>query len=173
MEVRETLWKRCLCTPTKPPAKNSNICLSETVYQHKGTRKKCKKTNQAAIIQWQRQCLMDKPHRKHSKQSASPLHYTFLLGSARFTAQPPWPKCSKTANKSASIHANGQFCLNFTDIEAAIGEKSSRVWNTAVSKIGHSVISLLWQLRCHGDPDHNKFSSLSNQQRMIADSLLI
>ena len=61
--IRETLWKRCLSTPTKPPAKNSNICLSETAYQHKGTRKKCKKTNQAAIIQWQRQCLMDKPHR--------------------------------------------------------------------------------------------------------------
>ena len=33
---------------------------------------------------------------------------------------------------------------------------------TAVSKIGNSVISLLWQLRCHCNPDHNKFSSLSN-----------
>ena len=95
--IRETLWKRCLSTPTKPPAKNSNICLSETAYQHKGTRKKCKKTNQAAIIQWQRQRLMDKPHRKPwpksktsdiSKQSPSPLHHTFLLGRARFTAQP-------------------------------------------------------------------------------------
>ena len=31
--------------------KNSNICLSETAYQHKGTRKKYKKTSQAAIIQ--------------------------------------------------------------------------------------------------------------------------
>ena len=95
--ITETLWKRCLSTPTKPPAKNSNICLSETAYQHKGTRKKCKKTNQAAIIQWQRQCLMDKPHRKPwpksktsdiSKQGPSPLHHTFLLGRARFTAQP-------------------------------------------------------------------------------------
>ena len=94
--IRETLWKRCLSTPIKPPAKNSNICLSETAYQHKETRKKCKKTNQAAIIQWQRQCLMDKPHRKPwpksktsdiSKQSPSPLHHTFLLGRARFTAQ--------------------------------------------------------------------------------------
>ena len=75
--IRETFWKRCLSTPTKPPAKNSNICLSETAYQHKGTRKKCKKTNQAAIIQWQRQCLMDKPHRK------------------------PWPK-SKTSEISKS-----------------------------------------------------------------------
>ena len=60
--IKETLWKRCLSTPTKPPAKNSNICLSETEYQHKGTSKKCKKTSQAAIIQWQRQCLMYKPH---------------------------------------------------------------------------------------------------------------
>ena len=30
------------------------------------------------------------------------------------------------------------------------------------SKIGNSVISLLWQLRCHCNPDHNKFSSLFN-----------
>ena len=71
--IRETLWKRCFSTPTKPSEKNSSICLSETTYQHKGTRKKCKKTDQAAIIQWQRQCLMDKLHRK------------------------PWPK-SKTSN---------------------------------------------------------------------------
>ena len=34
--------------------------------------------------------------------------------------------------------------------------------NTAVSKIGNGVISSLWQLRCHCNPDHNKFSSLSN-----------
>ena len=33
---------------------------------------------------------------------------------------------------------------------------------TAASKIGKSVISLLWQLRCRCNPDHNKFSSLSN-----------
>ena len=33
---------------------------------------------------------------------------------------------------------------------------------TAVSKIGNSFISLLWQLRCRCNPDHNKFSSLSN-----------
>ena len=32
----------------------------------------------------------------------------------------------------------------------------------AVSKIGNSVISLLWQLQCHCNPDHNKFSPLSN-----------
>ena len=34
--------------------------------------------------------------------------------------------------------------------------------NTAASKIGNGVISLLWQLRCHCNPGHNKFSSLSN-----------
>ena len=33
---------------------------------------------------------------------------------------------------------------------------------TAASKIGNSVISLLWQLRCRCNPDKNKFSSLSN-----------
>ena len=38
--------------------------------------------------------------------------------------------------------------------------------NTAVSKIGNSVISLLWQLRCRCNPDHNKFSSLSNTTAM-------
>ena len=115
--IKETLWKRYLSTPTKPPAKNSNICLSETVYQHKGTRKKCKKTNQAAIIQWQRQCLMYKPHRKPwpksktndiSKQSPSPLHHTFLLGRARFTAQPisaliAGAPCSRVLARFASL----------------------------------------------------------------------
>ena len=34
--------------------------------------------------------------------------------------------------------------------------------NNSVSKIGNSVISLLWQLRCHCNPDHKSFSSLSN-----------
>ena len=33
---------------------------------------------------------------------------------------------------------------------------------TAASKIGNNVISLLWQLRCHCNLDHNKLSSLSN-----------
>ena len=33
---------------------------------------------------------------------------------------------------------------------------------TVVSKIGNSVISLLWQLRCHCNPDHNNFSFLSS-----------
>ena len=34
--------------------------------------------------------------------------------------------------------------------------------NTSVNKIGNSVISLLWQLQCHCNPHHNKFSSLFN-----------
>ena len=34
--------------------------------------------------------------------------------------------------------------------------------NIAASKIGNGVISLLCQLRCHCNPDHDKFSSLSN-----------
>ena len=33
---------------------------------------------------------------------------------------------------------------------------------STASKIGNSVISLLWQLRCRCNPNHNKFSSLSN-----------
>ena len=33
---------------------------------------------------------------------------------------------------------------------------------TAVSKISNSFISLLWQLRWHCNPDHNKFLSLSS-----------
>ena len=31
--------------------------------------------------------------------------------------------------------------------------------NNSVSKIGNSIISLLWQLQCHCNSDHNKFSS--------------
>ena len=64
-----------------------------------------------------------------------------------------------------------RFRLNLRSIEAAIGGKSyrERFWKNssqrpryiAASKIGNSVISLLWQLRCRCNPDHNKFSSLS------------
>ena len=32
-------------------------------------------------------------------------------------------------------------------------------------QIGNGVITLLWQLRCHCNPGHNKFSSLSNQEK--------
>ena len=34
--------------------------------------------------------------------------------------------------------------------------------NTSVSKRVNSVISLLWQFRCHCNPEHKRFSSLSN-----------
>ena len=34
--------------------------------------------------------------------------------------------------------------------------------NTAARKISNGVISLLWQLRCNSNADHNKFLSLSN-----------
>ena len=34
--------------------------------------------------------------------------------------------------------------------------------NTAASIIGNGVISLLRQIRCHWNPDRNKFSSVSN-----------
>ena len=34
--------------------------------------------------------------------------------------------------------------------------------NTAASKMGSGVISLLWQLQCHCNSDHKKFSSLSD-----------
>ena len=34
--------------------------------------------------------------------------------------------------------------------------------NTTATKIGNGIISLPWKLQCHCNPDHNKFSSLSN-----------
>ena len=34
-------------------------------------------------------------------------------------------------------------------------------------KISKGVISLLWQLRCHCNPDHNKFYSLSNTAAVV------
>ena len=39
--------------------------------------------------------------------------------------------------------------------------------NKAASKIGNGVISLLWQLRCRCNPNHNKFSPLSNTAAVI------
>ena len=63
--------------------------------------------------------------------------------------------------------------LDFTNIEATIegkklpwkiSEKQFQVpRNTVASlKVGIGVISLLWRLRCHCNPDHSKLSSLSN-----------
>ena len=40
-------------------------------------------------------------------------------------------------------------------------EEQFPVRNVAVSIIGNGVISLLWQLRCYCNPDHNNFSPLS------------
>ena len=131
--IKETLWERCLSTPTKPPAKNSKICLSKTAYQHKGTRKKCKKTNQAAIIQWQRQCLMYKAHRKHwpksktsdiSKHSPSPLHHTFLLRRARFTAQ---PLSALIITKFSRMDSLPNFVTHGAPLRALRGRESSAV----------------------------------------------
>ena len=67
------------------------------MYQHKGTRKKCKTTNQAAIIQWRRQCLMYKPHRK------------------------PWPK-SKTSDisKQSPVHCITPFCSDALALSALV-----------------------------------------------------
>ena len=45
---------------------------------------------------------------------------------------------------------------------AVLGERFLVPRNTAATKIGNGVISLLWQLRCHCNTDHNKCSSLSN-----------
>ena len=100
--IRETLWKRWVSTPTKPPAKNSNICLSETAYQHKGTRKKCRKTNQAAIIKWQRQCLMDKPGQTGTNHIArSRKQVTFL---SRVPVHCITPFCSDALVSPPNLH---------------------------------------------------------------------
>ena len=78
---------------------------------------------------------------------------------------------TKSWSQNISITLLLRFRLNFTNIEAAIGEKApvnnleeqfSVPRNTSVSKIGNSVISLLWQVRCHCNHDHKRFSSLSN-----------
>ena len=77
---------------------------------------------------------------------------------------------TKTSSQNISIMLI-QISLKLHDIEEAIGywlpwtiqEKRLPVpWNTAASKIGNGFISLLWQHRYRCNPDHNKFSSLSN-----------
>ena len=47
-------------------------------------------------------------------------------------------------------------------LEEKASENDFIVRNNAASIIGNGVISLLWQLRCHCNPDHDKFSSLPN-----------
>ena len=124
--IKETLWKRWLSTPTKTSAKNSNICLSETAYQNKETRKKCKKTNQATIIQWQRQCLMDKPTNHIASPERSRKRATFLTrvpvhcitpfcSDALVSLPnlyPPWVKLRLWSLRSCSVHCRhkGYLC---------------------------------------------------------------
>ena len=66
--------------------------------------------------------------------------------------------------------------LNFTNIEAAVGgtkkvprtileEEFPVSRNTAASKIGNGVSSLLWHLRCHCKPDQNNFHRYLIQQQ--------
>ena len=66
-----------------------------------------------------------------------------------------------------------RFRFNFTNTEATIGGKyfRERFWKNSSqwemlqynsSIIGNGIIWLLWQLRYYCNPDHNKFSSLSN-----------
>ena len=107
--IRETLWKRCFSTPTKPSEKNSSICLSETTYQHKGTRKKCKKTDQTAIIQWQRQCLMDKPHRKPWPKSKTGEQATFLT---RVSVHCITPFCSDALVSPPNLYLPWFWCID-------------------------------------------------------------
>ena len=60
-----------------------------------------------------------------------------------------------------------QISAKLTNIEAAIGAKTfrERFWNSSQCREmmlkSTGVISLLWQLRCHCNPDHKKFSSSS------------
>ena len=80
-----------------------------------------------------------------------------------------------------SFDQNFSFCTNFTisELTQKLHEHPGRCWRknllwtifeeqfpvpryTAAGKIGNSIISLLWQLRCRCNPDHNKFPSLSN-----------
>ena len=74
---------------------------------------------------------------------------------------------SKKVQPKGSRERSYRFNLNLTNIEAAIGGKSNRERfpvprNTAAGEIADCIISLLRQLRCHCNHDHNKFSSLSN-----------
>ena len=47
-------------------------------------------------------------------------------------------------------------------LEEKASENDFIVRNNAATIIGNGVISLLWQLRCHCNPDHDNFSSISN-----------
>ena len=60
------------------------------------------------------------------------------------------------------LHEHRGGCWRKTLTWTILQEQFAVRRNTAASKIDNGVISLLWQLRCHCNPDRNKFSSLSN-----------
>ena len=75
----------------------------------------------------------------------------------------------KTSSQTISIKLL-QICLNFANIEKTVLAQKAPVndfvrfpvpwiFNFAERKIGNGVISMLWQLWCHCNPDHDKFSS--------------
>ena len=97
--IKETLWKRRLSTPTKPPAKNSNFCLSDDSVPAQRNEEEVQENNSSrhnsvtAALSNVQTTSYRKPWPKSkksviSKQRPSPLHHTFLLGRARFTSQP-------------------------------------------------------------------------------------
>ena len=87
---------------------------------------------------------------------SSPLSCPWFMTTVRpwnFTAHPPHPPVQLT-----NTNRYWRKKLSWT----ILVEQLRVPRYTAASKIGNSVISLLWQLRCHCNPDHNKLSSLSN-----------
>ena len=70
-----------------------------------------------------------------------------------------------------------RFQLNFMNILRQLLEEKAPVnnvkeefpmlRNTTASKIGNGIISLLWQLWWHGNPDQNNFSSLANTAMVV------
>ena len=63
---------------------------------------------------------------------------------------------------SLKLHEHqGGYCRKKAPVNN-FGRTVPSAWNTAASKIGNGVILMLWQLRCHCNPDHNKVSSSSN-----------
>ena len=89
--------------------------------------------------------------------------------------------CMSKARRFLHIIAEHQDCPFFTEFLTikTLSQNISITRNTAASKIGNSVISLLWQLRCHCNPDHNKsnttvlaiFSNLCLRRRFLCSDL--
>ena len=104
--IWETLWKRCLSTPIKPPAKNSNICLSETAYQHKGTRKKLQENKSSrhnsvtAAVPWTNHIASpDRSRKQATFLSRVPVHcITPFCWDALVSPPNLYPPCSKQMN---------------------------------------------------------------------------